>query len=1174
MLRKLTSILLASILLCAVACNNATPEKLTSYVDTSIGTGGHGHVFVGASVPFGMVQLGPTSIPTSWDWCSGYHESDNSVVGFSHTHLSGTGIGDLFDVTLMPVTGSAYSYSREGIAGSADRSQEKSVPGYYSVPLEGSGILCEMTATARVGLSRFTFPEGADSPAILLNLLNGGCWDELTDGDITITDGSHLTGHRFSKGWADDQKLYFAAEFSKEFSSSEAAADGFWKFSFPEGGQVLVKVALSPTSTEAALANLAEEMPGWDFEGACKAADEAWEKELAKVHVETADKDARTIFYTALYHTMIAPALFSDCGQPNRYTTFSLWDTYRAAMPLFSILHPEKENDIMGTFIDIYDKQGKLPVWHLHGCETNCMVGNPGIPVVADAILKGFDGFDIERAYEAMKVSALRPDRGQDLRMKYGYIPCDLFNESVAYEMEYAVADWALAQAALKLGHQEDYEYFLERSKSYKKHFDPETGFMRGVTSKGRFNEPFSPFHSNHRADDYTEGNAWQYTWLVPHDFDGLAECFKGYKHHTHNNIDRHFSGREALVQKLDSLFLVSSEVEGENASPDISGLIGQYAHGNEPSHHILYMYDYAGQPWKTAELVRRVLKEMYFAAPDGLSGNEDAGQMSAWYILSSLGFYQIEPAGGRYWFGSPIFDSATIALPEGKSFTVKAENNSDENIYIQRVYLNGRPYTKGYISYEDIMAGGELTFVMGNEKKTWYCAEEPADYVCQRPAEQDRLFTSPAIEQTIADVQAQLTNPRLAWMFGNCFPNTLDTTVHFTEDDGTGNPDTFVYTGDIHAMWLRDSGAQVWPYLRLSDDPQVRAMLAGTIRRQFKCLCIDPYANAFNIGPTGTGWMDDNTIMKPELHERKWEIDSECYPIRLAYAYWKKTGDTSVFDEVWVEAMQKVLQTLHEQQRKENRGPYWFTRVCDAQYDMKSNLGYGNPVNPVGLIVSSFRPSDDATVFDFLVPSNFFAVTSLRKAAEILETVNSEAEMAADCRALADEVEAALQKYAIVDTPEFGKIYAYEVDGFGNRLLMDDANVPSLLAMAYLGDVDINDPIYQNTRRFVLSDSNPYHFKGAAGNGIGGPHIGNDYVWPMSYMMRAFTSQDDKEIQDCIIALMTTDAGCGFMHESFHIDNPAHFTREWFAWQNTLFGELILKLIDDGKLDLLNEII
>lgn len=1172
-MRNKTLLLAALAIICA--CTPAKkPEKLTSYVDTSIGTGGHGHVFVGANVPFGMVQLGPTSIPTDWDWCSGYHDSDSSVIGFSHTHLSGTGIGDLFDVTVMPVTAKDVEYSRTGLADVADRSGEESVPGYYKVRLKKSGVLAEMTATARVGFHCYTFPGGSGTASLVFNLMNGGCWDELTDGDITVIDSRHIIGHRHSTGWADNQKQYFAAEFSEDFTSSEKCAEGFWRFEFPEGAKVMVKVALSPESTDAAAANMEAELPGWDFEAVRRAADKAWEKELSKIKVGTKNEDTKKIFYTAMYHSMIAPSLFSDCGQPDKYTTFSLWDTYRAQMPLYTIIHADRENDVINTFLDIFDKQGKLPVWHLMGCETDCMVGNPGIPVVADAILKGFDGFDIERAFAAMKASAMRPDRGQDLRMKYGYIPCDIFNESVAYEMEYAIADWAIAQAARKLGRTEDYKYFLQRSKSYKRHFDPESGFMRGVRVDGKFNEPFSPFHSNHRADDYTEGNAWQYTWLVPHDIDGLAECFKSYRHHVHNNIDRHFSGREALIQKLDSLFLVSSVLEGENASPDISGLIGQYAHGNEPSHHILYLYGMLGQPWKTAELVRRTCDEMYHATKDGLSGNEDVGQMSAWYILSSMGFYQVEPAGGRYWFGSPLFDSVDIAVKEGRTFRIVAQDNSEENRYIQRIYLDGRPYTKGYISYEDIMAGGELTLVMGSEPALWYCAEEPEEYICQRPAPEDRLFTDDSIENTIREVQAQLTNPRLAWMFSNCFPNTLDTTVHFTEDDGNGNPDTFVYTGDIHAMWLRDSGAQVWPYLRFADDPEIKAMLEGTIRRQLKCICIDPYANAFNIGPTGTGWMDDNTEMKPELHERKWEIDSDCYPIRLAYAYWKKTGDGSIFDRTWIEAMGKILKTFREQQRKENRGPYYFTRNCDAQYDMKSNYGYGNPVKPVGLIVSSFRPSDDSTVMDFLVPSNFFAVTSLRKAAEILETVNGNSEMAGECRSLADEVEKALKEYAVVDTPEFGKVYAYEVDGFGNHLLMDDANVPSLLGMAYLGDVDINDPIYQNTRRFVLSGSNPYHFKGAAGEGIGGPHIGNDYIWPMSYMMRAFTSQDDKEIQDCIIKLMTTDAGCGFMHESFHVDNPAHFTREWFAWQNTLFGELILKIIDDGKIDLLNGII
>ena len=445
--------------------------------------------------------------------------------------------------------------------------------------------------------------------------------------------------------------------------------------------------------------------------------------------------------------------------------------------------------------------------------------------------------------------------------------------------------------------------------------------------------------------------------------------------------------------------------------------------------------------------------------------------------------------------------------------------------------------------------------------------------FVSRRPPVGERLFVSQAVEDKIQEVQGLLTNRRLAWIFGNCFPNALDTTVHYDEDED-GPPDTFVYTGDIHAMWLRDSGAQVWPYVQLADeDESLRRMIAGVINRQFSLINIDPYANAFNDGPTGGEWMSDITQMDPNVHERKWEIDSHCYPIRLAYEYWKVTGDTSVFGKTWTDAIRNILKTLREQQRKEGLGPYSFMRVTEAQLDTKCCKGYGNPVNPVGLIVSSFRPSDDATTFDFLIPSNFFAVTSLRKAAEILETVNGEAALAGECRALADEVAAALEKYAVVEHPVFGKIYAYEVDGFGNCYLMDDANAPSLLSMAYLGDVAQDDPIYQNTRRFVWSEYNPWFFKGEAGEGIGGPHVGYDMIWPMSIMMKAFTSDDDDEIRWCIETLMTTDAGTGFMHESFNKDNPEIFTRAWFAWQNTLFGELILKLISDGRLDILNTI-
>ena len=440
------------------------------------------------------------------------------------------------------------------------------------------------------------------------------------------------------------------------------------------------------------------------------------------------------------------------------------------------------------------------------------------------------------------------------------------------------------------------------------------------------------------------------------------------------------------------------------------------------------------------------------------------------------------------------------------------------------------------------------------------------------RPAPAERLFVSDAVEKKIREIKKRIKeNAYLAWMFENCFPNTLDTTVHFTDAED-GKEDTFVYTGDIHAMWLRDSAAQVWPYVQLAKgDRKLQKMLRGVIRRQLKCINIDPYANAFNREPEPNGmWAKDMTDMKPELHERKYEIDSLCYPIRLAYHYWQVTGDESVFGDEWLQAVRNILRVFREQQRKQGLGTYRFQRETEDQLDTVCNHGWGNPVKPCGLIASVFRPSDDASTFLFIVPSNFMAVSSLRKAAEILNKVNADATLAADCTALADEVSTALEQYAVVDHPKYGKIYAYEVDGFGNRFLMDDANVPSLLALPYLGDVDVNDPVYQNTRRFVWSDDNPYFFRGKAGEGIGGPHVGCDMAWPMSIMMRAFTSTDDAEIAECLRMLQRTDAGTGFIHESFNVDDAQKFTREWFAWQNTLFGELIIKLVDEGKTELL----
>ena len=449
------------------------------------------------------------------------------------------------------------------------------------------------------------------------------------------------------------------------------------------------------------------------------------------------------------------------------------------------------------------------------------------------------------------------------------------------------------------------------------------------------------------------------------------------------------------------------------------------------------------------------------------------------------------------------------------------------------------------------------------------------AEYVSKRPAVSERHFTSAVVEETIKQVQGKLKDSKLSWMFGNCFPNTLDTTVYPRITDG--KPDTFVYTGDIPAMWLRDSAAQVWPYLKLmKNDKPLKELIAGVVNRQTRCVLLDPYANAFldpNDPAPDHQWMSDRTDMKPELHERKWEIDSLCYTVRLAYNYWKISGDASVFDAEWKKAAELIIKTFREQQKKDGHGPYTFQRKTERQLDTLSNDGKGNPVNPVGLIASAFRPSDDATTYQFLIPSNLFAVTSLRQMAEIAEKALGDMSLAKKATDLASEVQAAVERYAVTEHLNYGKIYAFEVDGFGNRLFMDDANVPSLLALPYLGCIDANDAVYQNTRKFIWSLDNPYFFKGAAGEGIGGPHIGYDMIWPMSIIMKAMTSADDNEIKACVKMLRDTDADTGFMHESFNKNNPEDFTRKWFAWVNTLFGELILKLVDEGKTNLLNSL-
>lgn len=708
-----------------------TPD-LCSYVDPHIGSGGHGHVFVGANVPFGLVQLGPTALSQEWDWTSGYHYGDSTVIGFPHTHLSGTGIGDLHDVTLMPVTGKVtYARGAEkpfqpGLWSYADLKREVCEPGYYATFLTRYQIGVELTATARVGFHKYTFPK-TDSGAVVIDLQNGGGWDKATEAQVERIDECTLAGYRYSRGWANRQRIYFVAQFSQPITQLEVIADstktldnGSGKIVYAHahldtqaGKPVYVKVALSPTSIAGAQANLKKELRGWNFEKTRKQARKLWNKALAKIKIQAKDTQTLRTFYTALYHTMVAPSIFCDVngdyrgadGEVHRnanfvnYTTFSCWDTYRAAHPLMSLIHPERMADMMQTFIQIHQEQGKLPVWHLMGCETNCMVGSPGICIVADGLLKGYIR-NPAVAYEALKQTALLDERGMAFRKKYGYIPCDKMKESVAYDMEYAIADGALARVAQQLGHAEDADYFLKRSHSYRHYFDPATGFMRGLTSDGRFNEPFNPYASTHRDDDYCEGTAWQYTFLAPHDFEGLVDCF---------------GGKEPFLKKLDALFTAESQLMGGNSSPDISGMIGQYVHGNEPSHHIIYFYTLAGQPWKTAQRIREVMRLFYYDEPEGLCGNEDVGAMSAWYLLSALGFYQVEPAGGRYVFGSPIIDEAVLRVRDGK-FKVVAHNNSPENKYIQRTVLNGKELTAPWIDFEQIAQGGTLEFYMGNQ--------------------------------------------------------------------------------------------------------------------------------------------------------------------------------------------------------------------------------------------------------------------------------------------------------------------------------------------------------------------------------------------------------------------------------------------------------------------------
>ncbi|MCM0667390.1 GH92 family glycosyl hydrolase [Flavobacterium tyrosinilyticum] len=743
-MRKITLLSLTVILTASckinVDKNQHKQSFATNYVDPFIGTGGHGHTYPGATVPFGMLQVSPDNGVSSWDWCSGYHYSDSIVSGFSHLHLSGTGIGDLADILFMPtnkkldLTAKAASRDFLPYKSKYNHVNEKAIPGYYQVFLEDPKINVELTSTQRTAYHKYTYNNN-DTQSVVVDLGFAINWDKAVKTAITVEDQNTISGYRYSTGWAKNQKVFFVAKFSKPIiesiitadkkvvSGSNAEGENTALQLFFDGKnskELGVKVALSSVSIANAKDNLDAESQ--NFEKAKSDATLDWNKALSKITVETPVDSLKTIFYTALYHAQVAPVTYSDKnGQFRReddkiitakdytaYSTLSLWDTFRAENPLLNLLEPTKVSDLVNSMLAYYETKKILPVWTLYANETNTMTGYHSIPVIVDAYMKGIKGFDAEKAFEAMKATMMQDERGLDFYKKYGYIPYNLLDESVTITLEYAYDDWCVAQMAKALGKTADYDFFSKRSKAYEYLFDAKSGFMRGKSEDGKsWNEPFDPKHSNHREHtDYTEGNAWQHSWFVPHNVDDFIKLH---------------GGNDIFTKRLEQLFTESSEITGNNVSADISGLIGQYAHGNEPSHHIAYMFNHAGQPWRTQYWVRHILDTQYNTTANGLSGNEDCGQMSAWYVFSSMGLYPMNPASGEYEIGSPIFEKSTLNLPNGKTFVIEAENVSNKNFYIQSVTLNGKAFNKTAISHQEMQKGGVLHFVMGAQpNKNW----------------------------------------------------------------------------------------------------------------------------------------------------------------------------------------------------------------------------------------------------------------------------------------------------------------------------------------------------------------------------------------------------------------------------------------------------------------------
>jgi len=719
-MRTILSALLVCILLgCTEEITVATKDKpLTSYVNTFIGTGGHGHTYPGATMPFGMMQLSPDTRLDGWDGCSGYHYDDSYIYGFSHTHLSGTGILDYGDILLMPTTSPTLNNGADGKQGYKapfKHENEEASPGYYKVHLDSTNIDVELTVTQRAGMHKYTFAKGDESKQhVILDLEHR---DQVLDAKMNIISKTEINGYRHSRSWAQDQRLFFHIKFSHPVLSVERPKPGLKAnllFDNPNNEPIYIKVGISAVDQEGSLKNLEAEIGDKTFEQLKEASTAAWEKQLSKIVVEDTHLDNKTNFYSALYHTMLAPNIYQDVDGRYRgidmeihqttdfdyYTVFSLWDTYRAAHPLYTIIEEERTNDFINTFLAKYDEGGILPIWDLSANYTGCMIGYHGVPVIADAYMKGIRGYDTDKAFEAMVHSATQDHLGLKAFKNYGFIPVEEESESVSKTLEYAYDDWTIAQMAKELGDQETYKDFIQRAQYYKNSYDPSTKFMRGRVRNTWFS-PFDPYEVNF---NYTEANSWQYSFYVPQDITGFTQLI---------------GGKESLEAQLDELFTAEAQTSGRHQA-DITGLIGQYAHGNEPSHHMAYLYNFINKPHKTQERVHEILTTLYKNEPDGVSGNEDCGQMSAWYVLSSMGFYSVTPGSNEYIIGAPLFDKATINLENGKTYTIQANNRSETNKYIASAKLNGKNHPQSYFTHADIVKGGSLVFEMTSSPSDW----------------------------------------------------------------------------------------------------------------------------------------------------------------------------------------------------------------------------------------------------------------------------------------------------------------------------------------------------------------------------------------------------------------------------------------------------------------------